>query len=227
MSLLRIFCGFDAREAHGFHVFTDSLIHTSREPVAIIPIHGDQKDGTNRFTYARFLVPYLCGFEGSAIFLDGSDMLMMADIAELANLYDPRYAVQVIQHHYQTAHPRKYIGTAMEADNEDYPRKNWSSVILWNCAHFKHAWMEPHVLEEMTGSFLHRFAWLNDGDIGALPAEWNVLIGEQQAEPNIAHFTLGIPAIDHYKDWDFAAEWAAASRQALAVPGLRMKQEVA
>ena len=220
--MIRVFCGYDSREAFGFHVFTESLIRHASEPVSIIPLTGEQRDATNRFGHARFLVPYLCDFKGTAIFLDASDMLMRADIAELAKLADPQYAVQVVQHAYQTLHPRKYLGTEMEAPNADYPRKNWSSVVIWNCEHWNNAWLEPHVVQEMTGGFLHRFSWLRDEHIGTLPAEWNALIGEQHVlEPKVAHFTLGIPAIDHYKDWDYAQEWQQAASQAMTVPAAK------
>lgn len=216
--MIRAFIGYDAREAQGFHVFVESLIRTSSEPVSIIPLHGKQGDGSNAFTYARFLIPSLCNFQGTAIFLDGSDMLMRWDIAELVALADPRYAVQVVQHDYQTKHPRKYIGTAMEAPNADYPRKNWSSVVIWNCGHTAHAWMEPKIVHEMSGAFLHRFSWLHDDQIGWLPPAWNVLIGEETREAKIAHFTLGIPAIPEYADVAYSDEWNKMLHYAAQVP---------
>jgi hypothetical protein len=206
--MIRVFAGYDRREAQGFHVFLESLIRNAAEPVAITPLQGEQRDGTNAFTYARFLVPYLCDFQGQAIFVDGSDMLMRADIAELAALSDPRYAVQVVQHDYLTKHPRKYLGTEMEAANENYPRKNWSSVVLWNCEHPKHRWMEPAAIKKLPGSFLHRFSWLNNSEIGALPAEWNRLVGETQPT-KLAHFTLGLPSIPAYRQLEHADEWHA------------------
>src|SRR5437773_6505322 len=213
--MIRLFCGYDPREAVGFHVFLESLIRTSSQPLSITPLCGEQKDGSNRFTYSRFLVPHLCDFRGSAIYLDGSDMLMRADIAELAGLADSRYAVQVVQHHYKTSHARKYMGTVMEAPNEDYPFKNWSSLIIWNCAHPKNAWLSPESVHSRTGTVLHRFSWLEPPDIGALPADWNYLVGEPQYA-KIAHFTLGIPAIPHYRDSVYAQEWLATEKLSLS-----------
>lgn len=205
---LKIFCGYDKREANGFHVFVESLLDHASIPVEIIPLTGKQRDGTNAFTYARFLVPDMLNYRGMGIFLDGSDMLVRADIAELAELYDPKFDVQVVKHDYKTQHPRKYIGTAMEADNADYPRKNWSSVVIWNLQSIRNRWITPDYVREATGAHLHRFEWLKDERIGELPPEWNVLIGEQ-SNPNtkIAHFTLGIPHFPYYENWDYADEY--------------------
>jgi hypothetical protein len=184
---IRVFCGYDPRERHGFHAFIQSLIDHASVEVAIIPLCGEQRDGTNTFIYERFLVPYHCGFKGSAIFLDGSDMLMRADIVELAALQDPDKAVQVVRHNYKTTSPRKYIGTSMEADNQDYPRKNWSSVVIWNCEHPRNKILTPEYVAKATGSHLHRFEWLDESLIGGLPSWWNVLIGEfDQPRTNIA-----------------------------------------
>ena len=217
--MIRIFCGYDKREAVGFHVFVESLIRHTDSAVAIIPLIGEQRDGTNAYTYARFLVPYLCNFEGSAIFVDGSDMLLRTDIKQLAKLANSQYAVQVVRHDYRTHHPRKYLGTTMESPNSDYPRKNWSSVMIWNCGYAANRWLTPKAIGDSEGAFLHRFGWLDSEEIGPLPVRWNALIGEQKApDPHIAHFTLGIPAIDAYQESDFAEEWRAMARLGQTAP---------
>jgi hypothetical protein len=206
--MIRIFAGYDPREAVGYHVFCQSLIERTSEPVAITPLYGTQRDGTNAFTYQRFLVPYFTKFSGKAIFLDASDMLMLANIDNLNKLFDPTKAVQVVKHEYQTKHPRKYIGTPMEAANRDYPRKNWSSLILWNCDHPRNRVLTPEFVDDHSGSDLHRFGWLPDSLIGELPKDWNVLIGEQENKnAKIAHYTLGIPEFDHYQNCDFSKQW--------------------
>jgi hypothetical protein len=205
--VIRVFAGHDPREAIGFHVFLSSLMRKTATPFALAPVTGARRDGTNDFAYARFCVPSLCGFEGWAIFVDGSDMLMRADIAELWALRDESKAVQVVQHSYKTRHLRKYVGTALDAWNEDYPRKNWSSVVLWNCGHHKNRILTPDTVEKAPGSYLHRFEWLDSEDIGSLPPEWNLLVGEQEGEAKIAHFTVGIPAFPQYADCAYADEW--------------------
>ena len=223
--MIPIYCGFDPREAVAYHVWTQSVIERSSEPVAFIPLHAPllqnfdgQRDGTNAFIYSRFLVPYLSGYEGFALFVDG-DMVVLDDIAKLWAMGDASYALQVVKHSYTTKHPRKYIGTKMESDNLDYPGKNRSSVMLWNCGHPKNRRLTRELVGEAGGQFLHRFSWLSDEDIGELPQEWNALVGEQDASlASLLHFTLGIPAIDHYAHCDGAEHWHRAKRNALKFP---------
>ncbi len=205
--MIRVFAGYELREAIGFHVFLSSLFRRAKQPIAVTPLSGDQKDGTNAFAYSRFLVPYLCGYEGFAIFVDGSDMLMRADISDLWDLRDSSKAVQVVKHDYKTAHMRKYQGTVMDSWNQDYPCKNWSSVVIWNCGHHKNRVLTPQMIDQESGSILHRFSWLTAEDIGSLPPEWNALIGEHKIEAKIAHFTLGIPWFPQYADSRYANEW--------------------
>ena len=205
--MIRIFAGYDPRESVGYHVFCQSVIEHTTEPVAITPFFGKQRDGTNAFIYQRFLVPYFTGFKGRAIFMDASDMLMLTNIAELHKLFDPTKAVQVVKHEYKTKHKKKYIGTKMEAKNEDYPRKNWSSMILWNCEHPANRCLTPDYVDDHAGSELHRFNWLPDKLIGDLPKEWNVLVGEDDQDAKIAHYTLGIPEFEHYKNCAYSQEW--------------------
>lgn len=205
MAPLRIFCGTDEREQVGLHVFCSSVWREASIPVSITPIsHKTLSDGTNAFTLSRFLVPFLCGYRGSAIWADGSDMLCLADIAELWALQDPFKAVQVVKHDYLTRHPTKYFGQP----NPDYPRKNWSSLMIINCAHYGWREIRPDTISNMKGSDLHRFAHLKDEWIGELPKEWNWIVGEpsQALEAKLVHFSIGIPVwyprCDYAEDWD-------------------------
>jgi hypothetical protein len=213
-----IFCGFDPREAAGFHVFCQSIIERASVPVSFIPLHkplidnfDGQKDGTNAFIYSRFLVPHIMGYRDWAIFADACDMVVTEDIAKLWALRDQflfNKAVAVVKHDYKTRHPRKYIGTPMEADNADYPRKNWSSLILWNCGHAANWRLTPDVVASAPGSFLHRFQWLADEQIGALPAEWNAVVGEEDSScAALLHYSLGSPGFKHYARCDGAEHW--------------------
>jgi hypothetical protein len=216
--VINLYTGFDPREEIGSHTFNSSVIHNASEPVAITALHlpGLQKvygkgqgDGTNNFTYTRFLIPYLMGYKGWALFVDGADMVCRGDIAELWALRDPWKAVQVVQHDYKTKHPRKYVGTAMESDNQDYPRKNWSSVMLMNCAHYDWRRLTPTNVERMAGSDLHRFSFIEPRFIGALPIEWNWLADEYGENPDakLLHWTAGIPAFGNYADAPHAQDW--------------------
>lgn len=210
--MISLFCGNDERETIGVHVFLHSLFRRASVPVAVTPLASTGlKQGTNEFTASRFLVPYLMGFKGRAIFVDGADMLMCADIADLAKLHDDRYAVQVVKHDYRTRHPRKYVGTAMASENRDYPRKNWASVMLINCEHPAWAWATYGAVSEASFGWLLQFKWLADTDIGELPREWNCLADEGQPVDNakILHWTAGIPGFPHYYDAPGAAAWRA------------------
>lgn len=216
--MIQCWVGFDPREALAYHTWCQSVIERASAPVAFKPLslpllreyqetHGD---GSNQFIYTRFLVPALEDFSGFALFVDG-DMVCTRDLMELWRLRDSRCAVQVVQHpKYTTRHKTKYVGTSMETANASYERKNWSSVILWNCAHPANRVLTPRYVQEATGEYLHRFSWLDDTEIGSLPAEWNVLVGEQEGEPAIAHYTLGVPEIEHYRDCDHAGLWHSA-----------------
>jgi lipopolysaccharide biosynthesis glycosyltransferase len=161
-------------------------------------------DGSNHFIYTRFLVPYLMGFTGSAIFIDG-DMIVRGDIAELWALRDLSKDVQVVKHDYKTRMPVKYLG----AKNEDYPRKNWSSVILWNCNSFPNRRLTPEFIQRSTGSELHRFSWIDDERVGELPPEWNWLPDEYGPNPaaKLLHYTLGTPCFHEFADTPMGNEW--------------------
>jgi len=175
-------------------------------------------DGSNAFIYSRFLVPHLMGYKGWAIFCDG-DMLLKDDIHNLWRLQDDAYAVMVAKHDYKTKSRRKYIGTSMETINPDYPRKNWSSVILWNCAHPQNRLLTPQYVMGATGSTLHRFQHLNDDEIGELPKEWNWLASEYPENPDakLIHYTLGVPGIRAYADSDHSDEYHAAAQQVMHI----------
>lgn len=210
---VKLFIGYDPREAIGFHCFLNSVIEQSSARIEALPL--DSKglpQGSNTFTTSRFLVPWLCGFEGHAIFVDGCDMLAQADLAELDALFDPQYAVQVVKREdYESRHDRKYIGTLMECPQTNYHRKNWASVMLINCEHFKWAAFNP---ESIAGTNVLDLLQLNafrDEEIGALPNEWNRLVDEYDdpAGAKILHWSNGVPAFAHYQTAPAADRWFA------------------
>lgn len=217
--MLKVFIGYDPREAVAFHVCADSIIRNSSQPVEITPLYlphlrgykESHKDGSNQFIYSRFLVPSLCDFRGWAIYLDG-DMVVHGDIYELALLGQsaPGMAVHVVKHDYTTKHKGKYLGNK----NEDYPRKNWSSVIVWNCGSFLNRHLLAKFVEEASGEQLHRFQWLPDERIGEIPPDWNWLVGEYPPnfQAKLYHYTLGIPDFPEYSDSDHSNEWDNAKK---------------
>lgn len=206
-----IFVGYDPRESVAYHVFCQSVLSKASRPVSFHPLARNllggfdgQKDGSNAFIYSRFLVPYLQTWLGHAIFADG-DMVVNADIAELWEQRDPYKAVQVVKHEYQTKSAVKYLGNK----NEDYPRKNWSSLMIWNCAHYANRVLTPELVASKPGSYLHRFEWLKDKHIGQLEKDWNWLIGEYQPNQHakLYHYTLGIPSFSEFAKCDHADAW--------------------
>ena len=224
--VINVYVGFDSREAAAYHVFCQSVIDHATGPVAFIPLHRSmldnfdgQRDGTNAFIFSRFLVPQLQNFEGWALFADG-DMVVTRDIYELFKEADERYAAMVVPHEYKTQHPRKYIGSPLENDNVDYPGKNWSSVILWNCGHPANRILNRKFVQDAHGSFLHRLQWLGLNEIGFLPPEWNHLVGEYpDNKASLYHYTLGVPGIRHYENCDAADGWHQTLRRALHITG--------
>lgn len=206
METLDVFIGYDPREAVAYHVCSNSIIRNSSKPVAIHPLAlknlADYKERhhpdtglttyppTNQFIFSRFLVPSLMGYKGWAVFMDG-DQVVTDDITKLFELADPYKAVQVVKHDYKTKEPLKYLNQK----NGDYPRKNWSSVILWNCGHFANRTLTTEKVAESSGQYLHRFEWLSDDQIGELPMEWGWLPDEYgpKEDAKLLHWTCGTP----------------------------------
>ena len=212
--MINIFIGYDPREAIAYHVCTNSIIRRSSQPVALNPLAlnalkgYDEKhtDGSNHFIYSRFLVHHLMNYKGWAIFIDG-DMIVRDDINELWEMRDDTKAVMVVKHDYQTKMAEKYLG----AKNENYPRKNWSSMILWNCAHPANRAVTPEMVNKETGQYLHRFSWLKDEEIGSVDHSWNWLVGwykePKDGEPKVLHYTEGGPWFKEYRDCEYSDVW--------------------
>lgn len=210
--MIPVFIGYDPREAIAYHVCANSIIRQSSEPVSLHPLalnllkdyKEKHKDGSNHFIYSRFLVPHLMNYTGWAIFMDG-DMILRTDIKELWDLRDDSKAVMVVHHDYKTRMTEKYLG----AKNENYPRKNWSSVILWNCNHPANRVVTPDFVQNATGAQVHRFTWLDDNLIGELGKEWNWLPDEFGANSNakLLHYTLGTPSFHEFATTPMGEEW--------------------
>lgn len=215
--MIRLMVGFDQRESVAFHTFIQSVIDVTSVPVSVTPLvlsalpgySETHTDGSNTFIYSRFLTPYLTGYSGWAIFADG-DMICRDDLKKLWALRDDRYAVMVVKHDYQTIAHQKYLGNK----NENYPKKNWSSVILWNCGHIKNRELTPEFVMSKDGKFLHRFSWLEEAEIGELPREWNWLTTEypDNYQAKLLHYTLGTPCFKDYRFAEMAELWWATHK---------------
>ncbi len=213
---IRIFIGYDEREAVAYHVLSHSIMKRSTMPVQIIPIYRgnlggifDRERGKNEstdFSISRFMVPCLSDYEGWSIFMD-SDMLCLGDIAELARFMtlSTRWtqAVHVVKHGKLQEAGIKFLGEKQLP----YEKKNWSSVMLFNNALCRNLTQE--YVASATGLELHQFKWTTDDRIGSLPKDWNHLVGvqDENAKAKLVHYTLGIPCFRGYEHCEYSREW--------------------
>jgi hypothetical protein len=211
--MIRIFIGFDPRETVAWHVLCHSILARSSQPVSFVPLALHQLGGCfNRprdplqstdFSFTRFLVPYLSGYEGWSLFMD-CDMLVRADIAELWDLRDDRYAVMCVKHDHRPLETVKFLG----APQTSYGKKNWSSVMLFNNARCRA--LTPDYVNSASGLALHQFKWVEgDEAIGELPKTWNHLVGHDAPDPEAknVHYTIGGPYFGEFRGCEHSATW--------------------
>lgn len=183
----RIFIGYDHRQPISYNVLQSSIIRRTTKPVSISPLIlrtlPITRQGLTPFTFSRFMVPYLCNYEGWALFLD-IDMLVLGDISELFDLADDKYS-------------------AMVSKNEH--KFEWASAILFNCSKCKV--LTPEYVQKANN--LHSINWLSEHQIGDIPREWNHLVGYDKPRPDakLAHYTQGIPAFQETETSEYAKEW--------------------
>jgi hypothetical protein len=220
--MVNIYVGWDGREIDAYNVCCESIKHyTSRSfEYKIIPLkrqvlrdsglyyRDSDPLASTEFTYTRFLVPLLQNYHGLAIFCD-CDFLWQEGVEELMssiNLCDQK-AVYVCKHDYVPSQEIKMDNKQQTS----YPRKNWSSLIVWNCDHEKNKQLTKEVVNSSSGAFLHRFQWLEDCEIGDINIQWNWLVGEynesQHGMPKALHYTNGGPWFENYKNCPYAALW--------------------
>jgi hypothetical protein len=223
--MIRVFIGFDGVEAVAYSVLAYSINTRASQPVQIAPVMLDQLQGvykrernplqSTEFSFSRFLVPWLCDYQGWAIFMD-CDMLVRDDIDRLWQLRDERFAVQVVKHVHIPKEETKFLG----AVQTKYEKKNWSSVMLINCARCKA--LTPDYVNRATGLELHQFKWLGDEAlIGEIPPGWNHLVGydRHRADASLVHYTIGGPWFREYEQCEYSDEWRAERDRMLAAPG--------
>lgn len=222
-----VYIGYDPREAEAYRICQQSLVRRTSVPLDIhalrldvlknvglmlrdqtTPIDDtpgfDRVDGKNfstEFAFTRFLVPELQR-AGWALFCD-CDFMFVEDVAKLFELADDKYAVMVVKHDFN---PPK--GEKMDHQlQENYYRKNWSSLILWNCSHPANYRLTRTKINEEMGRYLHSFMWLKDEEIGELPAGWNHLVGHSEGKPKALHWTDGGPWFEGMENVDYADAW--------------------
>lgn len=220
----RVYIGWDSREDIAYQVCRHSLLRHASIPVEVIPLR--QQDlraqglysrpadplAATEFTYTRFLVPHLADYRGWALYCD-CDFLWRADVAELVALADDRFGAMCVHHDHRPSETVKMDGKTQTV----YPRKNWSSLILYHCGHAATRRLTPEVVNRETGAYLHRFQWLADAQIGAVPETWNWLEGwsarPASGAPNVVHYTRGGPWFDNWRDVDYGDLWLAEARR--------------
>ena len=181
---LKIFIGWDSREDIAYQVARFSLYNRASVPIDVRPIQqyemrlrklytrGADRNGSTEFTLTRFLAPYLAGMKGLVLFTD-CDFLFNCDIKELFDLVDPDKAVTVVKHEYN---PNEQIKMDHMVQHQ-YPCKNWSSMMMFNCDHPSTQLLTPKMVNNAEPSYLHQFGWVDDKDIGEVGHTWNFLEG--------------------------------------------------
>jgi hypothetical protein len=239
-----IFIGYDRREGDAFAVAVHSIRRRLNEP---IPIRGmllseaqrsgvyrrptvrdgnhlvdllsvtDDYDGRLSTEHAnlRFLVPHIADADCWAMFAD-SDILARADVSQAFDDLDPTKALYCVKHDYAPTDTVKMDGQEQTA----YPRKNWSSVMIFNCVHPSNRGLTLELINTVPGRDLHRFCWLGEEEIGELDPSWNWLVGHSDVDidPHIVHFTTGLPSMPGYENVEYADEWREELTRAIQRP---------
>jgi hypothetical protein len=227
-----IWIGFDPREAAAYAVARKSIVDNAKGiPVRGLVLDDLRRDGiytrqtekkpgvdgpvlwdtiseapmATEFAISRFLVPHLAK-KGWAMFID-CDVLARTNIYKLFEKLDPKYALYCVKHNHQPTSTVKMDGQVQTT----YARKNWSSVMVFNCGHPSNAKLTVDLVNTVPGRDLHRFCWLEDDEIGELGPEWNWLAGysDDSVMPRIVHHTDGSPCMRGYENAPYADEWRA------------------
>lgn len=231
--VLNVWIGYDSREPEAYEVLRASILKHATMAVNIQKLdqrmlkHAglyrrtwraegyqkvdniDNKPFSTEFSFSRFLVPALMQWEGWGLFLD-CDMLFLTDIAEMLHAMDPDKAVVVCKQKYEPVEGLKMDGMKQER----YFRKNWSSVMLFNCGHASNKLLTPDVVNGEPGSWLHGFGWLPDGDIGDMDHGWNWIDGCTKVPAKNVHYTEGCAWFPHMRHLEkpYFEEWRQACK---------------
>jgi len=218
---MKVFVGYDSQQHEAYKVCKYSILkHCKTAEITSLDQQILRKQGlywrdadplaSTEFTYTRFLVPQLCNYSGWALYMD-SDFLWLSSVEEVFNLKDLKYAVQVVKHEHKPKTTKK-MNNKLQAE---YPRKNWSSLVLWNCGHAKNK-LTAQQVNQWSAAMLHQFKWLPDQAIGQLPEQYNYLVGYSTTEPKAVHYTDGGPWFEEYNNTEYADNWRQYQQQLLA-----------
>lgn len=196
----RVFIGYDERQAVSYTALQHSILETASLPVSVTPLILSTLPITRRgltpFTFSRFLVPWLCNYQGHALFLD-ADMFLVSDICELTQYFNDDHAISVVR---------------------SIAQFEQSSVMLFNNAHPKNRTLTPDFVQN-TEENMHGLCWLDEADIGEMDGKWNQLVGYQECQgvTGNLHFTMGVPAFPETSTSEFGQIWTDCAKRAIGV----------
>jgi hypothetical protein len=228
---VRVLIGYDIRESDAARVASKTLREVTKGEVepeflrapkladhGLLTRNSDHRGGqdydlvsnapsSTHFAISRFLTPILCQ-DGYALFVD-CDVIFLRDPREIMHNVDPRVAVSVVKYNHAPTRQYKMVNQKQTA----YPRKNWSSVMLFNANHPANRRLTLHDINHRPGRDLHAFYWLHDDEIGTLAPGWNWLVGEQPMpdDVGIAHFTNGGPWLQGWAGAEHDDLWLRAA----------------
>lgn len=219
VNIQKIFVGYDSREDIAWQVARHSLMRHTNNEILACPLRQPElrelglytrpndQSSTTEFSITRFLTPFLAAQDKGWVIFSDCDFLYTTDVRNVLEKLDPTMAVYVVQHDYQPSQTIKMDGKRQTV----YPRKNWSSFMVFNCAHPDVKALTPDVVNSESPAYLHRFQWIKDQDqIGSLDLDWNFLEGEYpkpEKTPRVIHYTNGGPWFDAWQDVDYADLW--------------------
>ena len=207
---MRIFIGHDSKYPQATKVCRASMesyngnlniTYVDKQHLKKYEFYGrkDIPTESTEFSFTRFYVPMLCNYEGIALFCD-NDFLWKCDPLEVEK-YLGDNDIAVVKHK-----DYEELGVKMDGkENKSYPRKNWSSLIIYNCSKLKN--LTKEYLDNASPSDLHELKWANK--IGEIPRSYNHLVGVYKPHNKIKalHYTNGGPWFDKYKDAELSEEW--------------------
>jgi len=218
---MKVFVGYDPQQHEAYQVCKYSILKHCKTATVVPLVQAQLKQlglywrkpdplASTEFTYTRFLVPKLQSYSGWALFMD-LDFLWLSSVEEVFALKDPQYAVQVVKHLHQPSNNTKMNNQPQTS----YPKKNWSSLVLWNCNYPKNCITAKQVSEN-PASWLHQFQWLQDHEIGSLPEAYNHLVGYSNADPKALHYTDGGPWFKNYPNSPHNKLWINYKQEMLS-----------
>jgi hypothetical protein len=217
---LRIFIGTDETQVVAHRVLEYSIRRSASIPVEVVPMldfptpvpANPAAQPRVPFSFSRFLIPKLCGYEGRALYLD-SDMLVFGDVAELASL---PFGGKSLLCTYQPEPPEQWKHKA-----DLFKRGRHTAVVLLDCARLP--WDVDDVVAGLDdGRYSYEelvfdLRLVDDADIGdTIPIEWNHLERYEPGVTKLLHYTV-VPTQPWRSDGNPLGElWMETYREAVA-----------